>query len=66
MEKKIIQDITILSYTVAMEQCGNRFACHILEYDLYFSARDEESAKKKGEAMVKMYIEHLHEMNKPN
>ena len=37
---------------------GDRYSCHIPAYDCIFSAKDEESAKKKGRAFAKMWFEH--------
>ena len=66
MKTAIISDVIILNYNIEMTKAEGEksFCCHIPQYDLYYSAKDEESARKKGEAMVKMWIDFCHKLAK--
>jgi hypothetical protein len=66
METIKISDVIIIDYEITMTKADNEkaFCCYIPQYDIYYGAKDEESARKKGEAMVRMWIDFCHKLAK--
>ena len=65
METIKISDVIILDYEIIMTKVDEkRFSCHIPQYDLYYGAKDEESARRKGKFMVESWIDFCHKLAK--
>ena len=63
MTKEILKGEITLPYTLEHEDADAMYSCHVPEYDLYFSAKDIETAHKKARAISTMAINYLVEKN---
>lgn len=62
MEIQVISDVIVIDYTIQMTKADGEdiFSCYIPKYQLIYGARDKESALKKGEVMVRSWIDMCH------
>jgi len=65
-----IKDNIVIDYEITTTPAGKNskgvdmISCHIPQFDLYYSAKDEQSVKHKGAIMVKLWLDFVHKYAK--